>query len=56
VELTAAGGDRWTTTLPLAPGIYEVNIRIDGGRWLVPPGLTTNSDEFGGAVGILVVR
>jgi hypothetical protein len=56
VQLNAAGGDRWTTTLSLAPGIYEVNIRIDGGPWLVPPGLASSSDEFSGAVGILVVR
>jgi hypothetical protein len=56
VQLIPSGGDRWTITLPLARGVYEMNVRVDGGPWLVPPGLTSNLDEFGGAVGILVVK
>jgi hypothetical protein len=56
VQLTPAGGDRWMITLQLAAGIYEVNVRVDGGPWLVPPGLTSNVDEFGGVVGILVIK
>jgi hypothetical protein len=56
VQLISSGGDRWTITLPLARGVYEMNVRVDGGPWLVPPGLTSNLDEFGGAVGILVVK
>ena len=45
----------WTTTLPIANGSYEMNVRLDGGAWLVPPGLTALADEDGGTVGILVV-
>ncbi len=45
----------WTMTVPMAPGIHEINYRIDGGGWQVPPGLDTRKDEFGGSVGILVV-
>jgi hypothetical protein len=33
-----------------------MNTRIDGGKWLVPQGLLSVSDEFGGAVGILVIE
>jgi hypothetical protein len=47
---------RWTAVLPIAPGKYEMNIRIDGGKWMVPPGLLSLLDEFGGAVGLLVIE
>jgi hypothetical protein len=33
-----------------------MNVRVDGGGWLAPPGLTTVVDEFGGVVGILVIE
>lgn len=46
----------WTVTLPVARGTYQTNLRVDGSRWVVPPGLTAVRDEFGGTVGILVVR
>jgi hypothetical protein len=46
----------WEATLPLTPGTYRVNIRIDGGRWLPPVGLPQAEDDFNGAVGVLVVR
>lgn len=48
-------GDRWVVGLPLEPGVYRINLRIDGGAWTAPPGLPLLSDEFGGTVGILVV-
>jgi hypothetical protein len=46
----------WEVSLPLAPGTYRVNVRIDGGRWLPPAGLPQAEDDFNGAVGVLVVR
>ena len=48
-------GGWWTIRLPIAAGTYEANIRVDGGTWLVPPGLTQMLDEAGGVVGIMVV-
>lgn len=48
--------DQWTTRLPLAAGEYQMNIRINGGKWQVPPGILSMLDEFGGAVGLLVVQ
>jgi hypothetical protein len=42
--------------LVIAPGVHRVNIRVDGGAWRPPPGLSVVRDEFGGEVGLLVVR
>lgn len=55
VPLGSAGGGWWVVTLPINPGKYQMNLRLDGGKWLVPPGLLSMLDEFGGTVGLLVV-
>lgn len=55
VTLTADGTGGWSVTVPLAPGTYRFNIRIDGGEWMVPAGVTRVKDDFGGDVGVLVV-
>lgn len=47
---------RWSVSLVLLPGAHRVNARVDGGPWIVPPGLTTLSDDFAGEVGILVIE
>jgi hypothetical protein len=41
--------------VPVTSGVHQVNVRIDGGEWIVPAGLTAVRDEFGGSVGILLV-
>lgn len=53
----APGGEAgtWQVTLPLAPGTYRLNVRVDDGEWTAPPGLMDVEDEFGGRVGLLVV-
>jgi hypothetical protein len=56
VPLAPAGSGQWTATLRLPPGIHRVNIRVNGGQWIVPPGLPSSNDEFGGAAGILIVE
>lgn len=56
VALAPAGSETWTVTLPAAPGLHRLNVRLDGGEWLVPGGLTPLVDEFGGSVGLFVVR
>jgi hypothetical protein len=33
-----------------------MNIRLDGGAWIVPPGLLTSTDEFGGLVGLVTIE
>jgi len=57
VKLTpSASGAVWRLSMPIARGTHQINLRVNGGRWLVPPGLTPITDEFGGAVGLLVVE
>ena len=56
LRLTRAADGSWTATLPIAPGTYQMAIRLDGGPWIAPPGLLTSTDEFGGIVGILTIE
>lgn len=56
VSLTNDGSAQWSVSLPIGPGMHEINVRVDGGQWLVPPGLESSRDEFGGTVGMLIVR
>jgi hypothetical protein len=46
----------WETTAPIPAGVHRLNVRLDGGSWQVPAGLTAVADEFNGVVGILVVE
>jgi hypothetical protein len=55
VGLQDQGGGWWTVTVPLSRGAHEVNVRVDGGAWMVPPGLLSATDEFGGSVGRFVI-
>ena len=54
--MAASEAGWWTVTLPIPAGTSETNIRVDGGAWLVPPGLTSLADEDGGVVGVLSVQ
>jgi len=56
VKLAPAPDGWWTWSLPLKRGKYQMNLRVDGGDWTVPPGLLSMIDEFGGTVGLLVVE
>lgn len=56
VALSLADSGVWTAELPLSRGTYRFNVRIDGGGWIVPAGVTGLRDEFGGVVGLLRVR
>jgi hypothetical protein len=53
--LMRRGRDLWDITLPVTAGVHEINLRLDGGAWLAPPGLPTRRDSFNGDVGLLVV-
>jgi hypothetical protein len=55
-QLAAAGGGWWSSTFPIKNGKYQINIRVNGGQWIVPPGLLSMVDEFGGTVGLLVIE
>jgi len=56
VRLSSATDGSWAVTLPLKPGKYQMNIRVNGGPWRVPPGLLSMVDEFGGSVGLLIIE
>jgi hypothetical protein len=56
LALAPAEDGWWTLTLSISAGVHQLNVRIDGAAWLVPPGLTVVRDEFGGSVGLLIVR
>jgi hypothetical protein len=48
--------DVWETTLVLLPGTHRINLRVNGDRWVAPPGLPSTDDDFNGAVGLIVVH
>jgi hypothetical protein len=56
VRLTREVDGTWTVPLVLKPGAYRMNLRVDGERWLPPPGVAAVDDEFNGKVGLVVVR
>lgn len=55
IALTPAGGGWFTASLPIPAGTHQVNLRLDGRQWVVPPGLVVITDEFGGSFGVLTV-
>lgn len=56
VSLTRRAGGRWDATFRLTPGAHQVNLRVDGERWVAPPGTTIVADDFAGTVGVVVVQ
>jgi hypothetical protein len=48
--------DLWMVELSAQPGSHRISIRLDGGRWLAPPGLMGEEDDFGGSTGVFVIR
>jgi hypothetical protein len=56
IPLTRGDDDRWETTIPIAPGMHRLAIRVDGDAWTPPPGVTTVPDEFQGTVGVIIVK
>ncbi len=47
--------DTWEAVLKIPSGVHRVDVRVDGGNWLVPAGTTRAADDFGGEAGIFVV-
>lgn len=56
VPLIRRGRDHWEILLPMAAGMHQINMRIDGGQWIAPPGMPTVKDGFNGEVGVLVIK
>lgn len=55
VELERRRDGVWETRVVIPPGSHRVNIRVDGGPWIVPPGLAAVADDFSGKAGVLRV-
>ena len=55
VAMRPAGDGSWYLTLSADSGAHQINLRVDGGAWAVPPGLPVVTDEFGGSFGLLVI-
>lgn len=56
VDLERSADGWWTAPVPVAAGTYQMNLRVDGGAWMVPPGMLSMKDEFGGVTGLLVIE
>lgn len=54
--LVPTGEGRWALDAALTRGLHQMNVRFDGGEWVVPAGTVAVEDGFGGRVGIFVVR
>ncbi len=56
LTMTRHGRDVWEITVPMNAGVHQINVRLDDGPWLPPPGMPTRKDGFNGEVGMLVVN
>jgi len=55
LTLVRRGRDLWELNVPVSAGMHQINVRVDGGPWMAPPGLPTMNDSFNGFVGLVVV-
>ena len=55
MAMRPAGDGSWFLAVSADRGAHQMNLRIDGGAWSVPPGLPAVTDEFGGSIGLLVI-
>ena len=53
--LSRRGRDLWELSIPMSPGMHQINVRVDSGPWMAPPGMPTMRDAFGGEVGLIGV-
>jgi hypothetical protein len=56
VALRRVEAGTWELRMAVSTGVHRLNIRIDGGEWRVPAGTREETGEFGGVVGVVVVR
>ena len=56
LPLIRRGRDQWELLVQMGPGVHQINLRIDGGNWIAPPGIPTMKDGYSGEVGVLVIK
>jgi hypothetical protein len=54
-DMQRDAGDRWSAELLAPPGVHRISLRVDGGPWIAPPGLTAEDDGFGGSAAVFTV-
>ena len=55
VPMEPGPGGTWTLRLALPTGVYRFNLVVDGETWIVPDGVPSVEDGYGGRVGLLIV-
>src|SRR6266480_3775735 len=50
-----ADHESWVGTFRISSGMHRINVRRDGGPWLVPGGTRRSPDDYDGEVGIFIV-
>jgi len=55
LTLIRRGRDLWELALPLSAGMHQINVRVDGGQWVPPPGMPTMREGYNGEVGLVGV-
>ena len=55
VALQRGAGGWWAVLLRAPVGVHRVQLRVDGGAWLAPPGLPRAADSESGPAGVLLV-
>ncbi|HEV2672167.1 MAG TPA: glycogen-binding domain-containing protein [Gemmatimonadales bacterium] len=55
VSMTQTAGGSWEVVLPMAKGVHQINVRLDGGPWTVPGGTTRLVGDYGDEVGTFIV-
>ena len=56
ITLAGDGVGSWTLRWSLPSGVHRINVRLDGGEWIAPARTTPMPDDFGGTVGVFVIR
>lgn len=56
VVATRAEDGTWYTDVRLQPGEHRYAFRLDGKRWMVPEGVASVDDGFGGRSALVIVR
>lgn len=56
VALASDGVGNWSVRWNLRSGVHRINVRLDDGEWITPARTTAMPDDFGGTVGVFVIR
>ena len=55
VHLVQGLTGEWEAKMRIPAGPHRLNVRVDGGEWLVPTNVARVTDEFNGLVGVIVL-